>query len=511
MSHAIATTLRFCRMCLTCGDPERPKSARGLLRGHRAVGKGKDATDDSHVCPICSEKSDQCHQIHYGGLACFSCKAFFRRAHQKTKHPEFVCKKSGTCDVGLKNRRKCQKCRYTRCLLNGMNPKAVLNEDQKKVRFRNSLKKKEARDSLNVSSREFIESSEDSSSDDDSVSNSSRRSSTAKSRHRSGTSDSGLESAHSPTGSYEEEPEEKKVKLESSKEDVKQEDNDALTMSEEYSHDSIDATFSEAGDNIMSAITPRFTYDEEHWLQGQFALLQTCYESVSLGEEYMKEFAMYSLGVPLSKNFMSHSVAVCSERFTRVLIHHPEVASLPESKKRLLCQMSILNGVALNFCKLETCDSGEEQLKFACGMWDDIIWKKDFQNFFVHRRKLKKVTMADTNKTTGQLSHELVTLYTRLANSIGSYTKDPEMYKLMIFVVLLFQEDVASMASSVARLRDQYINILRRRQTWLMVNHWYDENDEDEEAATLINHAVNATLNTCLCEVKEVANIIMNL
>jgi hypothetical protein len=80
--------------------------------------------EHSLVCPICGEVSEQPHQIHYGGVACFSCRAFFRRAHQKTRDPKFVCKKGGNCEVTVKNRRKCQKCRYDLCVNAGMRPEA---------------------------------------------------------------------------------------------------------------------------------------------------------------------------------------------------------------------------------------------------------------------------------------------------------------------------------------------------------------------------------------------------
>ena len=88
------------------------------------------------------DKLKQPPQVHYGGPACFSCRAFFRRAHQNTKVPNFKCKLDEKCMVTVKTRRKCQKCRYNICLQVGMKPQAVLTDDQKKVRFRNSLQKK---------------------------------------------------------------------------------------------------------------------------------------------------------------------------------------------------------------------------------------------------------------------------------------------------------------------------------------------------------------------------------
>ena len=36
------------------------------------------------VCFVCQEvaKPNQEHSLHYGGIVCYSCRAFFRRAHQ---------------------------------------------------------------------------------------------------------------------------------------------------------------------------------------------------------------------------------------------------------------------------------------------------------------------------------------------------------------------------------------------------------------------------------------------
>lgn len=94
------------------------------------------------VCPICKFKSNDKHCFHYGGVSCYSCRAFFRRAHQGTKAPSFKCKRNNQCDITEKTRRKCQKCRYELCLSAGMDPSLVLDDDQKKVRFRNYLRKK---------------------------------------------------------------------------------------------------------------------------------------------------------------------------------------------------------------------------------------------------------------------------------------------------------------------------------------------------------------------------------
>lgn len=97
------------------------------------------------VCFVCQEeaKAGQEHLRNYGGVVCYSCRAFWRRSHQKTRNPNFVCKKGGNCTITVKTRRRCQKCRYNRCIQTGMSPDAVLDDDQKKIRFRKLLLKRQ--------------------------------------------------------------------------------------------------------------------------------------------------------------------------------------------------------------------------------------------------------------------------------------------------------------------------------------------------------------------------------
>ena len=95
-------------------------------------------------CYVCSEeaKTNGEHIRNYGAIVCFSCRAFWRRTHQKDKKPNYVCKKAGGCVLTVENRRSCQKCRFDRCDAAGMLADAVLTEEQKEVRFQKFIQRK---------------------------------------------------------------------------------------------------------------------------------------------------------------------------------------------------------------------------------------------------------------------------------------------------------------------------------------------------------------------------------
>ena len=64
--------------------------------------------------------------------------------------------------------------------------------------------------------------------------------------------------------------------------------------------------------------------EEDVWLNCQLIKYKDTMKSINMGEDLMKEFFMYSLGVPLSKHFMAASMQCFIERFRLVMKMHPE-------------------------------------------------------------------------------------------------------------------------------------------------------------------------------------------
>uniref|UniRef100_A0A0K0EXX1 Nuclear hormone receptor family member nhr-7 (inferred by orthology to a C. elegans protein) n=1 Tax=Strongyloides venezuelensis TaxID=75913 RepID=A0A0K0EXX1_STRVS len=86
-------------------------------------------------CAVCG---DSPAKIHYGVLACFGCKGFFRRAVKEGKN-KYVCRYNKNCNVDKYVRNSCRYCRFKKCLFVGMDPKSV-RPNREQILFENKSK-----------------------------------------------------------------------------------------------------------------------------------------------------------------------------------------------------------------------------------------------------------------------------------------------------------------------------------------------------------------------------------
>jgi len=93
-----------------------------------------DSDSESDIkCLVCCVEMPKA-RVHYGGISCYSCRAFFRRT---TQRDDLVrCKFDRKCKIEHQERKSCPPCRYEKCLRAGMRPDLVLDEDDKKKRFK---------------------------------------------------------------------------------------------------------------------------------------------------------------------------------------------------------------------------------------------------------------------------------------------------------------------------------------------------------------------------------------
>ncbi|CAI4226025.1 unnamed protein product [Auanema sp. JU1783] len=75
---------------------------------------------DEEPCPVCGDKVSG---YHYGLLTCESCKGFFKRTVQNKK--QYQCSTDANCHVDKSCRKRCPKCRFDKCIRQGMKIEAV--------------------------------------------------------------------------------------------------------------------------------------------------------------------------------------------------------------------------------------------------------------------------------------------------------------------------------------------------------------------------------------------------
>lgn len=91
-------------------SPEPLTPGDEFKRGQKRQRKesNKDRAKEDKRCGVCG---DAARSMHFGGMACDSCKAFFRRSVQSGAYKSFQCPENENCPISKTNRKVCQFCR----------------------------------------------------------------------------------------------------------------------------------------------------------------------------------------------------------------------------------------------------------------------------------------------------------------------------------------------------------------------------------------------------------------
>ncbi|KAJ1364146.1 hypothetical protein KIN20_024166 [Parelaphostrongylus tenuis] len=137
MTDAGASTAAyaFTAALMGCGSPNQPAfSMESLLKSEisELSPKAVANTEESTICSVCC---DEASGRHYGVVACFGCKGFFRRTVRAGK--SYICRYDQKCRIDKAGRNVCRSCRYQKCLDVGMEPDAIRPDRDKTGRQKN--------------------------------------------------------------------------------------------------------------------------------------------------------------------------------------------------------------------------------------------------------------------------------------------------------------------------------------------------------------------------------------
>ena len=80
---------------------------------------------DTTECLVCLQATPKT-RVHYGGVSCYSCRAFFRRNTRSGKTKK--CKIDQDYTVSYMEHKHCTTCRYQRCLRSELNSKVCIGK-----------------------------------------------------------------------------------------------------------------------------------------------------------------------------------------------------------------------------------------------------------------------------------------------------------------------------------------------------------------------------------------------
>eukprot|EP00095_Tigriopus_kingsejongensis_P007212 snap_masked-scaffold1268_size51707-processed-gene-0.2 protein:Tk07212 transcript:snap_masked-scaffold1268_size51707-processed-gene-0.2-mRNA-1 annotation:"vitamin d3 receptor b-like" len=94
-------------------------------------------------CKVCSDVAND--HIHYGAIACYSCRAFFRRG--VNANAPYYCSQNKSCSITKHTRKHCQYCRFQKCMAIGMRASWVMTEEDKREKKEKARIKRVTKDS----------------------------------------------------------------------------------------------------------------------------------------------------------------------------------------------------------------------------------------------------------------------------------------------------------------------------------------------------------------------------
>ncbi|CAB3409944.1 unnamed protein product [Caenorhabditis bovis] len=123
-SYTIRPATRVVRMSMPrdmmlAASSQSPTPSTYVIRSSDKS-SSSSSTPNEAICAVCG---DGHAKLHYGVLACYGCKGFFRRT--LTGKYRYACRFGNNCIVDKFQRNSCRFCRFQRCIEVGMDPKAV--------------------------------------------------------------------------------------------------------------------------------------------------------------------------------------------------------------------------------------------------------------------------------------------------------------------------------------------------------------------------------------------------
>lgn len=216
---------------------------------------------------------------------------------------------------------------------------------------------------------------------------------------------------------------------------------------------------------LSREVTLLHTVEEDGWVDSQFDVFQREYGGVSLGDEVLNDWIMFSFDVPLSKKMAFNVVGCFAERCRRLLMAHEEVRRLPNEAMAGLFHANVFDGIGVLITKLDRTEDPYVQLRFLLGDLDCRIYKSRYGRVLENKR-LKRIhnkhvndtiQLMDDNSRCKEMEERMTVIH--------AVVRDVELLQLFVLCSLLQPpaDMPADAAGPIAALQGRYLACLRRK------------------------------------------------
>jgi hypothetical protein len=222
-----------------------------------------------------------------------------------------------------------------------------------------------------------------------------------------------------------------------------------------------------------------YSEEEETWLVGQFRLIEQAFRSLSIGEKMIREFMLFSVGVPLPKDHMPSFLSIYFERILRIYQIHSDFVELPSHLQVEHIRNNSKLGLAMMILKCESSKTFADQLRDGFGELDDTRWNELYLPLLGDKRNLPKLTMQQASDD-GSVPLRNVELknYHKLVNDLHFLVDEPWLFKICLLLTLTLPNG----SGGISLLHRKYVNILRRRLQWIRRSRRESESSSSVEA-----------------------------
>ena len=243
--------------------------------------------------------------------------------------------------------------------------------------------------------------------------------------------------------------------------------NTLMKMNNIFGKCQVEAVSRELNQGIPKHLEIHYTSVEELWMKQKLCDFEAEYVSVPPAKDYFDQLVnLLLVGKQVEDTFVASWMGMETERIRRVLKMHPEFSKLSDRDQEALWRKNHSSATALSVIRIDTSNSGKEQLKQIVGILNshDTQWEDRFKNT-IQLDSLNSNCLRNKELNVGKLDRASITCYVEITKELSELCHNVNIYQLFVLLTLLDVEGLgdSSSFSGILKLRQIYLKFFQRK------------------------------------------------